>query len=211
MKRFVFALFLIFAAPTAGQTPSTDWRMVVSERDRARIENWRANFDRAVELADLAPPIAWRGITRDELRALGDAELLPFAMDRFEGRWGCRIHAAGRNHVGREDWFHCRVFRDGMQWRNEKRSGQHYFAGGFYPDPTLGTVYVGADWGSGERSLAYGQDPNRDKVGVLRRADRGLLRLILSFEDYLQVVEIDIRHRLRDRHITAPGARVGSD
>jgi hypothetical protein len=211
MKRIVLALFLAWAQPAAGQTPPTDWRTVVSERDRARIENWRANFERAIDLADLAPPAAWHGISREELRSLGNTELLAFPLDRLDGRWRCRIHSVGRNHVGRNDWLHCRIFREGTQWRIEKRSGQLYFGGAFYSDPGFGTVYVGADWGSSERPLVYGQAPNRDKVGVLRRVDNGLLRLFLSFEDYLQVVEIDIRHRLRVRHITAPGAKAGSD
>jgi Domain of unknown function (DUF4893) len=211
MKRIVLALFLALALPASAQTPPADWRAIVSERDRARIENWRANFERAVELADQAPPIAWHGISRDELRSLVDTEAHPFALGRIEGRWRCRIYAAGRNHVGRYDWFHCRVYRDGLQWRIEKRSGQDYFGGTFYPDPVLGTVFVGADWASGQRTYAYGQHPNRDTVGVLRRAGNRLLRLILSYEDYLQVVEIDIRYRLRARHLTAPGAKADSD
>jgi hypothetical protein len=211
MKRIVFALLLIWAGPAIAQAPPADWRAIVSDRDRARIENWRANFDRAVELADRAPPASWHGITRDELRALGDTESLQFPLDRLEGRWLCRFHAAGRNHVGRNDWLHCRIFRDGTQWRIEKRSGQLYFCGAFYADPALGTVYVGADWASAERDHVYGQDPSRDSVGVLRRADRNLLGLFLSFEGYLQVVEIDIRYRLRDRHLIAPGARAGND
>jgi hypothetical protein len=211
MKRLVLALFLAWAPPVAGQAPSADWRAIVSERDRARIENWRLNLDQSVEVARQAPLSAWHGISTGDLSLMNSGAAVEFPLDRLRGRWRCRLIFGGSNHVSRNDWFHCGLFFEDAAWRVEKRSGQHFFAGVLLPDPVLGTVFVGADWSSAKRSLRYADDPDRNLVGVLRRVDDGLLRLMFSFEDYLQIVEIDIRHRLRARHLTAPGAKADSD
>jgi hypothetical protein len=211
MKGWIASLGIAlgFAFPAGAQAPA-DWRSVVSERDRGRIENWRRNFESAVEASGQAHPLSWHRISAAELPALGDTEPVAFPLDRLEGRWRCRLYIVGPNHVSRNDWFHCRLYNDGGVWRMEKLSGQAFYGGTFYADAELGTVFAGADWASGARRVTYGQAPNRDQAGVLRRTRDGHLRLFFSFENYLQLIEFDVRHRLRDRHLIAPVARDGN-
>jgi len=193
------------AAQGAADWRKEDWRQIVTDADRARMENWEANFRSALEATASVPPRAWHGIDRETLLALDIGAAIPFDPQRLAGRWRCRFISASQFWGTLEDWFHCRIRSDGKFWELEKRGGQDYVGGVLLPDEKLGTVFVGAQWSSAcKQDVHYGQEADRNNVGVLRRLEGRRIRLMLSSKGYFLGVEIDLTAPLLDRHFTAP-------
>ena len=194
------------AAWAAVDWRKSDWRQIVTEVERARMENWEANFRSALEATISVPPIAWHGIDRETLLQLDIGTAIPFDPQRLAGRWRCRFISASPNSVNLDDWFHCRIRFDGKFWELEKRGGQKYLGGVLLPDAALGTVFVGADWSSGGRDLYYGEESERNNVGVVRRLEGRRIRLMMPYFKFFHALEIDLSAPLLDRHFTvAPG------
>ncbi len=212
MKFFLvlLALGIGLATPVAAQDAADwrkeDWRQIVTEAERARMENWEANFRSALDATSSVLPDGWDGIDRETLLRLDIGTAIPYDPQRLAGRWRCRFISASPNYVSLDGWFHCRIRFDGKFWELEKRGGQRYLGGIFLPDAELGTVFVGADWASAEPDLRYGLDLERNRVGVLRRLESRRIRLMLSRERVFRGLEIDLSSALLDRHFTvSPG------
>jgi len=205
----LLALGIGLAKPAAAQNAvdwrKEDWRQIVTDADRVRMENWEANFRSALDATSSVPPRAWHGIDRETLLALDIGTAIPFDPQRLAGRWRCRFIAASHFWGALEDWFHCRIRFDGKFWELEKRGGQDYVGGVLLPDEKLGTIFVGAHWSSARKEdLHYGQEADRSRVGVVRRLEGRRIRLMLSDEGFFRGLEIDLSAPLLDRHFTAP-------
>jgi len=211
MRILILAALCIGAAASAvaqvaADWRKSDWRQIVTDADRARMENWEANFRSALDATASVPPRAWHGIDRETLLALDIGAAIPFDPQRLAGRWRCRFISASPNSVNLYDWFHCRIRFDGKFWELEKRGGQKYLGGIFLPDAKLGTVFVGADWASAEADLHYGLDLDRNDVGVLRRLEGRRIRLMMPYFRFFHALEMDLSAPLRDHHFTvSPG------
>lgn len=205
----LLALGIGLATPAAAQDAADwrkpDWRQIVTDADRVRMENWEENFRSALDATASVPPRAWHGIDRETLLALDIGTAIPFDPQHLAGRWRCRFINASRLWGVLEDWFHCRIRFDGKFWELEKRGGQDYLGGVLLPDEILGTVFVGAHWSSARKEdVHYGQVADRSRVGVVRRLEGRRLRLMLSAGGFFTGLEIDQSAPLRDHHFTAP-------
>jgi Domain of unknown function (DUF4893) len=200
MKRIVLALFLAWALPAAGQTPPADWRAVVSDRDRDFVENWERYFESAIQRAMRPDPYTSPDLNAEELRVRARFSPAAFAPTVWEGRHACRVTTLlGSVYVN--DWLHCRMYFDGTDWRLEKRSGRHYFDLRLFPDGALGTVAVGAEWGSMGRSLSYGDDPDCNAVGIAFQAGNGLIQFLFPSTGIVEIIELDLRRRIRNQDV----------
>lgn len=213
MKFFlaVLVLGMGLAAPAMAQDAADwrkeDWRQIVNDADRVRMENWEENFRSALVATTSVPPRAWHGIDRETLLALDVGTAISFDPQRLAGRWRCRFISASPNSVNLDDWFHCRIRFDGKFWELEKRGGQEYLGGVLLPDDKFGTVFVGAHWSSArQKNLHYGQIMDRDKIGILRRLEGRRIRLMMTYPRFFFGLEIDLSAPLLDRHFTvSPG------
>ena len=91
-------------------------------------------------------------------------------------------------------FFRCRVgLTPGGDLTFRKTTGSQRTSGNFYPDTARRLVYLGAqDWGS-EGPKRYGDDHDRDQIGVLERIGPNRYRLALPFprqESVLDLIEI---------------------
>ena len=187
-------------APDAGEQGGTDlWKTVANAGDQ----------DRVARLAD-----AWKDALADankghlhgaEIDALGllgvpDAGLTG-NLQPGPGKYRCRTIKIGSQ--GESDltyvaypWFTCTVaLTPGGDLILTKTGGSQRTRGLLYPDTDKRLVYVGAQaWGADETTYpAYGQNAERDQVGVFERVGTDRWRLVLPWpkqESKLEILEL---------------------
>lgn len=173
------------------------WQAVIRDGDRGRL----ARLSDAWKEAEA--DIAAAGATAD-LAALGpvaDPALAATAPLPGPGPAQCRIIRLGWRQgsarvsppVQAEAWAPCTLAADGILLRLETAPGRQQFAGTLYPDIDrlvfLGSVRLGDEVGR----LRYGEDRDRDQLGVLTALGPGHWRLALPWPRWsarLTLIEI---------------------
>jgi len=186
------------AAPGGLQGGTDDWRQVASASDASLLgrldQAWRmaraeaedAGFARQVEaLGPLVDPNAGQ---------VGRLQPPP-------GTYRCRTIKLGRRAEGQGlayvdyPWFACSVeLTPGGDLVLTKTGGSQRTRGLLYPDTDRRLVYVGTQaWGDETGFPAYGENPERDQVGVLERIGQNRWRVVFPWpkqEAKLELLEI---------------------
>jgi hypothetical protein len=181
------------AAPTMA-TGASDWRRVATDRDRDRVRRWRDAWMAALPAARRADAkaVAAEGALFDPDRALADPTPPP-------GRYRCRVFKLGAARAGGLDfvaypYFACRVGDEGEVLSLFKETGSQRQVGLLFDDSPSRMVFVGTlVLGDEQRALDYGQDADRDMIGLFERIGERRWRLALPwprFESQLDVVEL---------------------
>lgn len=192
MRRLVFALLLL-AAPLHAQPAETSWQGQIQPEDRTRLAGlWRA-WTRS--LADIT---AAGGA--DALKPLGAVAVPPIeplpgrsqetSTDPLPapGAYSCRTIRMGSRDDGwpRDgvlplqigDWGPCSL---DANLRLLMQAGPQRLSGQLWPDGDrmifLGALHLAAETGT----RRYGDDPDRDHLGVLRALGAGHWRLELPW------------------------------
>lgn len=198
------ALFLLLfactgcaiARPTAEivQTPSTDWRAIATDNDRARLRGWRDAFVAALAAARASghgDEIAREGVLLDADAAKGGA--IP------NGTYRCRVIKLGAKSPGLLDYvsypaFDCRIQQQGKLQSFAKLGGSQRQIGIVFPNDQLREVFLGTLMLADEsRAMQYGVDADRDIVGFVERIGPDRWRLVMPrphFESLVDVMEL---------------------
>ena len=206
MRRAGFALALLLAGcgkgddlqPYAVVRRADVWQAVIRDGDRGRLSRLADAWEQAQ--ADIAAA----GATAD-LAALGpvaDPALQSDAPLPAAGPAQCRIIRLGWRQgtarlprpVQAEAWAPCTLAADGILLRLETAPAAQRFAGTFYPDVDR-LVFLGSVALAGEPGrLRYGEDRDRDQLGVLTPLGPGHWRLALPWPRWsARLVLIEIR------------------
>lgn len=200
--RLAFTLLLLactgcsVARPTTEivQTPSSDWRFVATDDDRARLRDWRDAFVSALTQARAsghAGEIAREGTLLDPDAAIGG--LIP------NGLYRCRVIKLGAKSPGMLDYiaypaFPCRVQQKGKVQSFAKLGGSQRQAGLIFPNDKLREIFLGTlSLGDEARAMQYGVDRDRDVAGFVERIGPNRWRLIMPkphFESTMDVMEL---------------------
>ncbi|OSZ71863.1 hypothetical protein CAP39_00210 [Sphingomonas sp. IBVSS1] len=174
------------------------WQAVIRDNDRGRLARLSDAWTEAQ--ADIAAA----GATAD-LAALGpvaDPTLASPAPLPAAGAFQCRIIRLGWRQgsvrlappVQAEAWAPCTLAADGILLRLETAPGVQRFAGTLYPDVDR-LVFLGSVQLAGEPGrLRYGEDRDRDQLGVLTTLAPGHWRLALPWPRWsARLVLIEIK------------------
>jgi hypothetical protein len=174
------------------------WQAVIRDNDRGRLARLSDAWTEAQ--ADIAAA----GATAD-LAALGpvaDPALASPAPLPAAGAFQCRIIRLGWRQgsvrlappVQAEAWAPCTLAADGILLRLETAPGAQRFAGTLYPDVDR-LVFLGSVQLAGEPGrLRYGEDRDRDQLGVLTTLAPGHWRLALPWPRWsARLVLIEIK------------------
>jgi hypothetical protein len=196
------------AAPPAAPTPTpaegeqggTDqWKTVATAEDQDRIARLPAAWTAALAEADQD-----HGAEIDALSLLAVPDgALAGRLQPGPGKYRCRTIKIGAKDPGNLDyvaypWFSCTVeLTPGGDLILTKTGGSQRTRGLLYPDPANDRrlIYIGAQaWGTDEKSFpAYGQQAERDQVGVFERVGLERWRLVLPWpkqEAKLEILEL---------------------
>lgn len=209
-RALALALALVLAAPVAGQPAASSWQGQIQSEDRARLAGlWRA-WTRS--LADVAAEPGGR----EALDALGPVAVPPveplpgrpvaLASDSLPGvgDYRCRTIRLGRRDDGwprdgvlplqTGPWGVCRLAAtEGEPLAFAMADGPQRLSGRLWADGDR-MVFLGALSLASEAGVRdYGDDPDRDHLGVLRPLGAGHWRLELPWprwQSELLLVEI---------------------
>ncbi|WP_372917104.1 DUF4893 domain-containing protein [Sandarakinorhabdus sp.] len=216
MRRLVLLAVLVLAGcaredglrPYAVVRRADVWQAVITDADRGRLsrlgEAWeqaRADISAAGADADLARlgPVAQQSLVQQSLAQDGGGGDTVFPR---AGAHECRTiqlgwhqgaaHTAPAVQAGA--WAPCRLTADGIVLRFETAPGPQQYLGTLYPDVDrlifLGTVRLAGEMGR----LRYGEDGQRDQLGVLQAIGPGQWRIALPWPRWTaRLVLIDIR------------------
>ena len=181
--------------PTATAAPArTNWRIIATDNDRARLRDWRATFIAALAAARRAGHGA--EIDREGTLLQPDAAL-PSAIPN--GLYRCRVIKLGAKSEGMLNYiaypaFRCRIAPSGMAQSFTKETGSQRQVGLIYPVDQVRQVFLGTIVLGDERgALRYGQDETRDVAGFIERIGANRWRMIMprpAFESQLDVLEL---------------------
>ena len=202
LHRIVPALFVLtltgcatMQPPPATAAPErTNWRIIATNADRARLRDWRSTFVDALAAARRAGHAD--AIARDGALLQPDAAL-PGAVPN--GTYRCRVIKVGAKQPGLLDYisypaFRCRISPAGMAQSFVKETGSQRQVGLIYPVDQVRQVFLGTIVLGDERgALRYGQDEARDVAGFVERIGPARWRMIMPrphFESQLDVLEL---------------------
>jgi hypothetical protein len=174
------------------------WQAVIKDQDRGRLARLSEAWDQArtdVAEAGAAADLAALGPVAGEAIVVNPA--LPSAGDHQ-----CRIIQIGWRQgsprvspaVQASAWAPCRLSADGIVLRIETAPGPQQYMGTLYPDVDrlvfLGTVRLAGEMGR----LRYGEDGQRDQLGVLQAIGPGHWRIALPWPRWTaRLVLIELR------------------
>jgi hypothetical protein len=176
------------------QTPSSDWRFVATDDDRARLRDWRDAFVSALAQARAsghADDIAREGALLDPDAAIGGP--IP------NGLYRCRVIKLGGKSPAMLDYvsypaFTCTVQQQGRVQSFAKLGGSQRQAGLVFPNDRLREVFLGTLMlGDERRAMQYGVDRDRDVAGFVERIAPNRWRLVMPkphFESTMDVMEL---------------------
>jgi Domain of unknown function (DUF4893) len=174
------------------------WQAVIKDQDRGRLarltEAWdqaRADVAEAGAAADLAAlgPVVGDAITTNQaLPTAGDHQCRTVQIGWRQG--SPRVSPA----VQASAWAPCRLSADGIVLRLETAPGPQQYLGTLYPDVDrlvfLGTLRLAGEMGR----LRYGEDAQRDQLGVLQAIGPGHWRIALPWPRWTaRLVLIELR------------------
>ena len=181
--------------PSATAAPErTNWRVIATDADRARLRDWRSTFVDALEAARRAGHAA--DIAR-EGRLLQPDAAIPGALPN--GDYRCRVIKIGAKSEGLLNYiaypaFRCRVAQSGLAQSFTKLTGSQRQVGIIYPVDQMRQVFLGTLVLGDERgALRYGQDEARDVAAFVERIEPGRWRMIMPqpyYESQLDVLEL---------------------
>lgn len=175
---------------------SDDWQVYAKPADVQRLARldsaWEAGLKRARAEGHEA-----------ELDALGalakpGGGLTP-RQQPAPGQYRCRTYKLGGEAQGLPfvayPFFKCEVeLTPGGDLIVRKLDGSQRFEGKLYPERDNRLVYLGAAaWGAAEAPPEYGENPERDQIGVLERVGEERWRLALPWplaESSLDIIEL---------------------
>jgi hypothetical protein len=176
------------------QTPSSDWRVIATDDDRARLRDWRDAFVSALAAArgsGHGDDIAREGALLDPDAAIGGP--IP------NGLYRCRVVKLGAKSPGMLDYvaypaFTCRVQQQGKLQDFAKLGGSQRQAGVIFPNDQLREVFLGTIMlGDESRAMQYGVDRERNVAGFVERIGPDRWRLVMPrphFESIMDVMEL---------------------
>lgn len=194
------ALALAAALPAAAQEappPSAaQWRAAATEADRVRLRGWRSAWIAGLNQArgGDAGAIAADPVLFDPDRALDDP-MPPAGTYRCRVfKLGARGNATAMASFTAYGWFTCRIDGDGDVRRFTKTDGSQRPAGTLYRDTSQRGIFLGT-LAVGDESMAfrYGQDAQRDMIGIVERIAPARWRIALPsphFESLIDIFEI---------------------
>lgn len=185
----------VMQQPSATAPPArTNWRVIATDSDRARLRGWREAFVDALAAARRAG----HGAEIDREGALLQPDTaLPGAIPN--GLYRCRVIKIGAKSDGMLDYisypaFRCRVAPSGLAQSFTKLTGSQRQVGLIYPVDQVRQVFLGTIVLGDERgALRYGQDETRDVAGFIERIGPNRWRMIMPrphFESQLDVLEL---------------------
>ncbi len=184
--------------PYAAVRRTDVWQAVIKDQDRGRLarlsEAWdqaRADLDEAGSAADLATlgPVAGDAITTSPaFPTAGTHQCRTIQLGWRQG--SPRVSPA----VQASAWAPCRLSTDGIVLRFETVLGPQQYLGTLYPDVDrlvfLGTLRLAGEMGR----LRYGEDGQRDQLGVLQAIGPGHWRIALPWPRWTaRMVLIELR------------------
>lgn len=176
------------------RTPSADWHAAVTDKDRARLRDWRASFVSGLAAARKSghgDDISREGALLDPDSAIGGA--IP------DGLYRCRVIKLGAKSAGMLDYvaypyFQCRVQSKGRVQTFAKLTGSQRQAGMIFPNGALHQVFLGTMMLADEaRAMKYGVDQQRDVAGFVERIGPSRWRMVMpapAFESQVDVMEL---------------------
>lgn len=176
------------------QTPSSDWRAIATDDDRARLREWRDAFVSGLAEARASghsADIAREGALLDPDAAIGGP--IP------NGSYRCRVIKLGAESPGMLDYvaypaFACTVQQRGRFQSFAKLGGSQRQAGVIFPNDQLRQVFLGTLMlGDESRAMQYGVDQDRDVAGFVERIAPDRWRLVMPkphFESMVDVMEL---------------------
>lgn len=187
------------AAPAAGeQADTSDWRQVASTADISNL----GRLDQAWRLARAEAEDKGFASEVEALGPLVDPNAgQPGRLQPAPGTYRCRtIKLGARAEAGAAYLayppFRCTVdLTPGGDLVLTKTTGSQRTRGLLYPDTDSRLVFIGAQaWGMDETGFpTYGQQPERDQVGVFERIGADRWRLVIPFprvESKLEILEL---------------------
>ena len=171
------------------------WRRVATEKDEARLRDWRTTFTNALDAARKAG----HGANIEREGALLDPDAAQAGNPLPNGMYRCRVIKLGAKAAGNLDYvsypaFTCRVRADHQLQRLAKLSGSQRYVGIIFPNDAVREVFLGTlVLGDERRALQYGQDDTRDIAGYVERIGPNRWRLIMPqphFESQIDVMEL---------------------
>lgn len=186
-------------APAEGEQGGTDsWRSIVSTEDAANLgrldEAWRLARAEAEDGGFAAQVESLGPLVDPNAAQTGRVQPAP-------GNYRCRTIKLGSKSGGTlayvaYPFFRCSVeLTPGGDLILTKTTGSQRTRGLLYPDTDSRLVFVGAQaWGMDETGYpAYGQQHERDQVGVLERVGPNRWRLVVPWpcvESKLEILEL---------------------
>jgi hypothetical protein len=173
---------------------SADWRAVATERDRAKLRDWRDAFVDGLTEASADGhdrEIAAEGVLLKPDAALGGT--IP------NGAYRCRVIKLGSQGPGMLAYvaypaFSCRVQQQGTLQAFAKTTGSQRPVGVIYANDTLRQVFLGTMMlGDEVRAMQYGNDPDRDVAAFVERIGPARWRMVIpspAFESRTDVIEL---------------------
>ena len=174
------------------------WQAVISDADRDRLSRLADAWNQAQ--ADIS--VAGNAADLAALGAVGQNRSQVEPAFPVQGNHECRtIHLGWRQGSPRTappvqagSWAPCRLTADGILLRLETAPGPQQYLGTLYPDVDrlifLGSLRLAGEMGR----LRYGEDGDRDQLGVLQAIGPGQWRIALPWPRWTaRLVLIDIR------------------
>ena len=206
MNRSALALFLCTAAAlggchhrdkhVAGAPVRADWHRVISDADRERLRTWHETWIAALAKARAAG----RGPQIDALSALFDADrAMPDGALPPPGHYHCRVYKVGANGPATQDFTayppaDCVIEAEGDVASLYQVAGAQRPVGLLFDDSPARAIFLGTlVFGDEVKPMSYGQDTQRDLVGIVERIGPRRWRVAFPsprFESLLDMVEL---------------------
>ena len=198
----VLAIILALSACTLVRQPTRmlgqdtrNWQEVITEKDRARLNDWRKTFIAALAAARASghpDEIAREGPLLDPDAAL-PGPALP------NGTYSCRMIKLGASGTGLRDFVAlpartCRIIPENGLQLLKTIGGPQRPVGIIFADDAMRGVFLGSlVLGDEQGAFQYGLDEQRDIVGYVERVGAQRWRLVMPrpvFESQLDVMEL---------------------
>jgi len=168
--------------------PPAGWRTVITRHDDNRLRHWRDAWTEALAKARAAgagPRIDAEGVLLQPDAALGG----PAAPD---GLYRCRVIKIGAKMPGGLDYvaypgFRCRIAHGMLT----KLDGSQRPVGRLYPMDNIRMLFLGAmALGDEAGEIRYGDDTERDMLGLFERVGPNRWRLALPYPEWESLLDV---------------------